>query len=265
MKVTFKWIVEATLIDKVSGKIKSTHRTTNTLVETWENFVAGVLNKSFLLSLLHDNLAPNFVDYMSIGAWYKLLASSSNNTTIHLPYNPTDVGWEAVDFYDGCTVYCISGPNQWLNRAVAVNGYNSVTKILTVDTPWLNVPLAGEVYVVSTATKEVQLNGEGMADEDGHTMVNTKKAIDYNQLHTTPLTNEVEMRAEWIESDWEYIVWEAGLRYNLAAATPGNSWTHTHPGKLFARATFANNPPHKTINDVLQVRWTLRVGVDRTP
>lgn len=82
-----------------------------------------------------------------------------------------------------------------------MNGYDSATKILTVDTPWLNVPLAGEVYVVSTATKEVQLNGEGMADEDGHTMVNTKKAIDYNQLHTTPLTNEVEMRAEWIESD----------------------------------------------------------------
>ena len=62
-----------------------------------------------------------------------------------------------------------------------------------------------------------------MGDEDGHTIANTKKPIDYNQLHTTPLTNEVEMRAERVESEGEYIVGEAGLRYDLAAATPGNS------------------------------------------
>lgn len=62
-----------------------------------------------------------------------------------------------------------------------------------------------------------------MGDESGHTIANTKKPIDYNQLHTAPLTNEIEMRAEWIESDGEFVVSEAGLRYNLAAAISGNS------------------------------------------
>lgn len=265
MKVKLTGIVEAKLIDKVSGEVKSTHLTRNTLVETWEDFVASLLNKSFLLSELHDNIAQNFVDYMSIGSGYKLAVTSINNTTIKLPYSPLDLGWEATNFYDGCTVYAVSGPNQGDSRSVAVDGYNAVTRILTVDTPWANVPQAGEVYVVSTAVKEVQLNGEWESDEDGHTIANPKKPIDYNMKHLAPLTNEVELRAEWIETDGAYIVAEAWLRYDLLAAAPGDSSTHVHPGKLFARATFASNPPHKTINDILQIRWTLRVGVDRNP
>lgn len=149
-----------------------------------------------------------------------------------------------------------------MNRAVIAGGYVEATKILTTAA-WPNVPLIGDVYVVSTAVKEVQLNGEGMVDENGDLITNSKMPVDYNLLHTVPLTNEVELRAERVEAQGDYIVSEAGLRYNLAAATQGTSGTHTHPGLLFARATFANNPPHKTVNDILQIRWTLRVGVAR--
>lgn len=265
MKIKLTGFVEAKLIDKMSGEVKSTHVTRNSLVESWEDFVANLLNKSFLLSQLHNNTAPNFIDYMSIGAGYKLATTSSNNTTIKLPYSPLDAGGESADFYDWCIVYAISGPNQWLSRSVAVGWYNATTRNLTVSTPWLNVPQAGEVYVVSTATKEVQLNGEWESDKNWHTILNPKKPVDYNQKHLAPLTNEVELRAERLESDGAYVVAEAGLWYDLTSTVPGRSSTHTHPWKLFARATFANNPPNKTINDILQVRWTLRVGVDRNP
>lgn len=258
-------IVEATLIDAKSGEVKSTHRTTNTLVETWEDFVAELLNKSFLLTQLHPNTNISFVDYMSVGAGYTLPTNSATNMYITLPYDPTDAGGEDTDFYEWCTVYCTSGPNQWLNRTVAVAGYDNATRRLTMTAPWPNVPLQNEVYVVSTDVREVQLNGEWEADEDWHTIANTKKGIDYNEIHASPILNEVELRAEWIETEGAYVVSEAWLRYNLTAATSGESSTHTHPGTLFARATFANNPPHKTINDILQIRWTLRVGVDRNP
>ncbi len=137
---------------------------------------------------------------MTIGAGYKLAVNSATDLYITLPYFPVD-GNEDVTFYDNCTVYCISGPNQGTSRAVALNGYDKTTKRLTVATPWSNAPQAGEVYVISASVKENQLQGESGSDENGSSIANPKKPIDYKQIHTTPLLNEVEYRAERVESE----------------------------------------------------------------
>lgn len=264
MKIKYEWIVQAIVKDKLTGEVKSIHETKNTLVEWGEDYVANLFLPSFIWSTPFPVTAEEFVDYMSIGAWYKLAITSAWDNYITLPYYPVD-GSEAIDFYEWCTVYCISGANQGTNKAVITNGYDPITRKLTLATSFSFAPQAGDIYVVSAAIKEIQLQGESETDENGWSISNPKKPIDYRATHLTPLTNEVELRAEWVESEWDYIAAECGLRYNNTAATPSVSSTHVINGTMFARATFANNPPHKTINDILQVRWTLRVGVDRTP
>ena len=261
MKITITGQVEATLINKLTWK-KKIFKTKNTLVEWWEDYIARLLSYSHLLSTPFPVANTDFVDYMSIGAWYKLLVNSSVDAELYLPYDPVD-GNEDADFYDWCTVYAISWPNQWESRTVASNWYNNVTRKITLTSGFSTVPLIGQVYVITWAVKEVQLNWEWESDENGNIILNPKQPVISKSMHISPLLNEVEIRAERLEAEWDYIVSEAGLWYNLASALPGQSSTQIHPWTLFARATFQNNPPHKTAVDILQVRWTIRVGVAR--
>lgn len=254
------WILEALIIDKETGKVKSRHQTTNTVTFEWEELVAEILSWSHVVWVPYPVDPLKFIDYMSIWAWFKLAWNSAWASSITLPYSPID--WnEDPTMYDWCTVYCISWPNQGESRAVST--FDPVTRLVTVDSPFPNVPLSGEVYVISTSVLEDQLQWEGEEDENGNTILNPKQPIDYITVKTSPNLNEVERRAEWVESEWDFIASECALRFNLATNTPGQSSTHTRPGKLFARATFGNNPPHKTMNDILQIRWTIRVWSER--
>jgi len=94
---------------------------------------------------------------MSLGAGYKLAANSADDNHITLPYYPIDNN-ENIATYDGVTVRSVSGPNQGQSLVVAPNGYNKTTRVLTLTGHFTNTPLSGEVYVVGTSTKDIQMN-----------------------------------------------------------------------------------------------------------
>lgn len=260
-KIPMIWKVTAIIKDK-QWKEKNRYESKNTIVLLWQDHVIRLLSKSFVLSQPHDTIAPFFVDYMSIWAWAKLSWNSVSANEIFLPRDPKD--WsEWTDYFDWCVVSCVSWANQWEVRNVTAWSYNNWTRRLEVDTPFSNVPLSGEVYTISASLEDNQLLGENEEDANGDVIANPMQEITMKQIKNAPNINEVEIRAEWPESDGDYIVGECWLRYDLSAATPGDSSSQTQTGKLFAKAPFLGNVPVKSANDILEIRRTLRMWAER--
>ena len=260
-KIYLQGKVEA-IIKTRDWKIKSRTETHNTVVKTWQDHVADLLSRSFLLWQAHETTAPHFVDYMSIGAWMKLIQNSVNANEVYLPRDPKD-GNEPNDYYNGCVVHCVSWANQGDSRAVAAGWYNNWTRRIELATPFDNVPLIGEVYTISTSTDDVMLQWEWEEDTNGNSISNPKKPITMKIIKTAPNINEVEIRAEWDEAEGAFIAGEAWLRYDLSAALPGQSSTWTVQWVLFAKGIFQWSVPSKTANNILEIRWTLRIGSER--
>lgn len=267
-----KGIVE---IEKISGGKVTITRKENNFCVNGEDMLAKFLSKSFS-NKYDDNegaTQSGYFDFIAVGTGYKTAASGANNVLVlgEKPYGVLD---GQTDFYDGKTVRIHSGSNAGLERAVDTDGYNPANPnfdnlpTITLSRSLTNVVESGVQFSISPVIGEQILQGEGRPDHKGGTFLNSsswrvpvtiKKVLSSN---TEPVgeSNEVYITATLDSTQLSgansVLLTEAALVNTDVTASPGQK-----SGEMQARVLMT--PTEKGVDDVINIRWRMRLGSQR--